>query len=200
MDSFSRNIPNTAHKSVSCKSNSNLFPFGCHLVEFIRVAWIAASSVLTGKSHLFVTVTDRIAFANSKSKYYTHELAKGNPDLVTEASYRNRHKSSAEARKDYNMILLWDLNVKAGLLPSNEGQLERPFNLDPYQFEGWFWQVRTSDIGLLVCHPVSIGFWSVIYPIRSHCYRLHRKSIPCISLLCCLSCNCEFEKKATCSF
>lgn len=71
MDSTNQNSSNFIYKSISCKSNLNLFRFYCALpIDFIRVDWVDANAVLTGNSYPLVSVTDRIPSTNYKSKYH----------------------------------------------------------------------------------------------------------------------------------
>lgn len=73
MDSANRNISNLIHRSMNSKYNLNLMPSCCGLlIDFIRLAWVEANSVLTDDySYSLLTVTDRIPHTNYKFKYYT---------------------------------------------------------------------------------------------------------------------------------
>lgn len=62
-------IFNLMYQLISCEFNLNLFPFCFGHFSFLCPAWIEAYSVRTSNSYSFVTVTDRISYIDSASKY-----------------------------------------------------------------------------------------------------------------------------------
>lgn len=75
MDSINWNASSVAFEGMICKYNSKLFQLSCVLpVNVVGVAWVEASSVLTGSSYLLVTVTEVISYTNDKYKHYLSPL------------------------------------------------------------------------------------------------------------------------------